>query len=588
MFAFNAKQFSLAATWLSAALKIAGYSGAAEVIDFAGKSAGTAHEVWPPEYAPVAEIVSRVQRDIESATRQALTAEFGPNWERRVDLAAPIAALPDVLARCMPDATQITAANFDPNDITEVVLKNALAIDRELFGPNSLGQTMLRQITLQSYIKAQQNKDFAINLLLHGLREILDRIDNSHKTQERIEQLLQQVSRSTEPEATRMLVKAVTTELVPMLTRELLPYMSDRNKDSLAIVSGGIDPTAELRETHARWVQATLSLDSVRSFFAMGSAIAHELRISQRNLSSRVLCLDASLICWYLDPSDHFTPIDQLTTLYFMEKGDDAGQMALTSCSAFEVESFLAYLTTPSRRQWNYQRLAQFGRIERFLNDRRLSLLSEILGPNELGAIDEARIEVIFSALSHQSKRFIHKAGRNNAHQLEQIERTNRALEHDHSYASLLATDVTAARFRTAITSISNKSQSAEYIQSVWGPAWKCFVGWEIGGAVIHAFEHLISNVMLAERYLQSFGHPDKELQRLSRSELETLRAALVHFGHSTEPFFEALVNHFNEQRRIAAEEARLWVADLLSGGQRLEQLIAKCISLASTIHQGE
>jgi hypothetical protein len=578
MLIFGAKQLGLAASWLSAALKVAGYSGAAEVIDFVGKSATATDELKSAEHTPVAKVMSRVRYAIETGTRQALTAEFGADWEHRDDLAAAIVALPDVLARSMPSSDQIAAANFDPIRITETVVDRASAIDRDLFGPSSLGQSMLREIVFQSYTQAQQSKEFVENFLIHGLRTVLDRIDDSHKAQERIEQILLEAPRSNNPEVTKTIAKAVTAELVPLLTRELLPYVSNRDSGSRFVMKEGVDPIGQVREMHAQWVQAALSQESVKSFFAMGSAIAHELRVRQRNVATRVFCLDTPVVIYYLDPRDSLAALDRLTIPYFMHKGRSAGRMAMCDASFDEVEHALAFLTSRPLSRWTYRSLAALARVDRFLADNPASGLVEVLSPSNLTTRDSARAYEIFSALSHRSRR-TSGANRVDADQLEQIERANHVVG-DCSYVSLLTLDIDAERIRTALTPLSNGSHLAECVESVWGSAWGCFVGRDIKVGALHAFEHLVSHVILAGRYLRSLGRRDGEAQHLSRFELEMLRAAIVGFGHSIDPFFQDLVSHFDDQRHLAAEEACLWVADLLSGGRMLEELISKSISL--------
>ena len=54
-----------------------------------------------------------VSAKLEEATRKALSGEFGADWENKPDLAATLAALPDVLERYAPDTDAIFAENLD-------------------------------------------------------------------------------------------------------------------------------------------------------------------------------------------------------------------------------------------------------------------------------------------------------------------------------------------------------------------------------------------------------------------------------------------------------------------------------------------
>jgi hypothetical protein len=577
---FGAKQVDLAASWLSAALKLAGYQHASEFFDVVAKSGKAVHELKPHGDA-VAKILDRVRADIEAGTRLALTAEFGTGWECRTDLAAAIAALPDVLVRCTPSAEQLTAANLDPARITDAVVESASVAEPELFGRNSIGQMMLRQIVLQSYATAQQNKGFAESVLLYALREILDRIDRSHERQERIEQLLLRVSRNTQPDVTKTAVKAVTAELAPVLMREILPYLQSHKKSSVALVKTDetAGPTAQLRDMHARWVQATLSQESVKSFLAMGSAISHEIRIVQ-SYQSRIICLDAMLARCYIDPSEHFGEIEQLKISYFMHKSIDNDKMALSDESAIEIENLYHYSASRFRRDRTFRHLTAFQRFSRFIAEGRLFLLSEAVNRSEVGPRDVKRFEQLCEALFRQKIGGRSRSGLFDARQLQQIEQINKILAKNDSYASLITLNSKAERLRATVATLPDGHRLGDCVQSVWGPAWRCFVGQSSASAVFHSFEHLVSHVELAARYLRSFGRPEREPRDLHRSELETLQAAIVRFGLSMEPFFHALVSHYDEQQHFASEELDSWVADLLSGGRMLEEAVSKCLSL--------
>jgi hypothetical protein len=109
------KQLKLAAGILAALAKAGDQAGIATAIDLALKATDFGETLRTQD--PVAVALRNVSAKLEEATRKALSGEFGADWENKPDLAATLAALPDVLERYAPDTDAIFAENLDPERI---------------------------------------------------------------------------------------------------------------------------------------------------------------------------------------------------------------------------------------------------------------------------------------------------------------------------------------------------------------------------------------------------------------------------------------------------------------------------------------
>lgn len=106
------KQLKLAAGFLVGVAKAGDHTGIAIAIDLALKATDFGEALRKQD--PVAVALREVSAKLEEATRKALSGEFGADWESKPDLAATLAALPDVLERYAPDTDAIFAENLDP------------------------------------------------------------------------------------------------------------------------------------------------------------------------------------------------------------------------------------------------------------------------------------------------------------------------------------------------------------------------------------------------------------------------------------------------------------------------------------------
>ena len=181
------KQLKLAAGFLAGGATAGGYTGIAIAIDLALKATDFGEALRKQD--PVADALRDVSAKLEEATRKALSGEFGADWESKPDLAATLAALPDVLERYAPDTDAIFAENLDPERIARRATDAAEAAHDDLFRKNTVGERLLFAVVRQTYAVALANKDLALQMILRGQGEALNRLDGLSEGQRRAEGL---------------------------------------------------------------------------------------------------------------------------------------------------------------------------------------------------------------------------------------------------------------------------------------------------------------------------------------------------------------------------------------------------------------
>ena len=159
---FGLKQLKLAAGILAGVAKAGDQTGIATAIDLALKATDFGETLRKQD--PVAIALRDVSAKLEEATRKALSGEFGADWESKPDLAATLAALPDVLERYAPDTDAIFADNLDPERMAHRATDAAEAAHEDLFRRNTVGERLLFAIVSQTYAVAKANKDFALQM----------------------------------------------------------------------------------------------------------------------------------------------------------------------------------------------------------------------------------------------------------------------------------------------------------------------------------------------------------------------------------------------------------------------------------------
>jgi hypothetical protein len=171
------KQLKLAAGFLAGLAKAGDHTGIATAIDLALKATdfGETQRTQDPVALPLRDVSAK----LEEATRKALSGEFGADWENGPDLAATLAALPDVLERYAPDTDAIFVENLDPERIARRATGAAEAAHDDLFRRNTVGERLLFAVVRQTYAVALANKDFALQMILRGQGETLNRLDET-------------------------------------------------------------------------------------------------------------------------------------------------------------------------------------------------------------------------------------------------------------------------------------------------------------------------------------------------------------------------------------------------------------------------
>ena len=118
----------------------------------------------------------RLQAHIERNSIEWLRAEFGSDPSGRGDAAAAIAALDDILPKCLPDGLSVAQANLDTERIAGLVVAKAGAGD-EMFRKDTFGERLLRCLVQRAYEEAKRDRDFATVIGIPVQQVLLERTD---------------------------------------------------------------------------------------------------------------------------------------------------------------------------------------------------------------------------------------------------------------------------------------------------------------------------------------------------------------------------------------------------------------------------
>jgi len=259
---FGLKQLKLAAGLLAGVAKAGDQTGIATAIDLVLKTTDLGETLRKQDRVAVA--LREVSVKLEAATRKALSAEFGADWESKPDLAATLAALPDVLERYAPDTDAIFAENLDPERIARRATDAAEAAHDDLFRRNTVGERLLFAVIRQTYVVTLADKDFALQMILHGQGEMLKRVDQlkelyGNLPAARSLQEIRDILRPNVPD-----IQKISDEQLPDIVRRILEEAS----------KPGADPTDFSGAVRRALEQAR----------AARTADAERLRIAQRLL----------------------------------------------------------------------------------------------------------------------------------------------------------------------------------------------------------------------------------------------------------------------------------------------------------------
>jgi tetratricopeptide (TPR) repeat protein len=249
------KQLKLAAGILAGLAKAGDQAGIATAIDLALKATDFGETLRKQD--PVAVALRDVSAKLEEATRKALSGEFGADWENKPDLAATLAVLPDVLESYAPDTDAIFAENLDPERIARRATDAAEAAHDDLFRRNTVGERLLFAVVRQTYAVALANKDFALQMILRGQGETLNRLDKTDARISRLEELLsgnhpaaralQEIRDTLRPNVPD--IQKITDEHLPGIVRRILEEARKPGADP-ADFSGAVRRALEQARVH--------------------------------------------------------------------------------------------------------------------------------------------------------------------------------------------------------------------------------------------------------------------------------------------------------------------------------------------------
>ncbi len=162
---------SLAFKLLAGASKAFDHEAVANFLEIGATSVEAGNVLRERQRDVVRTAATRLQKRIEQNADDWLRAEFGSDPSGGEDAAAAIAALDDLLPKCLPDGLSVAQANLDAERIAGLVVTRAGAGD-EMFREGTFGGRMLRRLVREAYQEAKRDKEFA-TLIGISVQEVL-------------------------------------------------------------------------------------------------------------------------------------------------------------------------------------------------------------------------------------------------------------------------------------------------------------------------------------------------------------------------------------------------------------------------------
>ena len=167
---------SLAFKLLAGASKALDHEAVATFLEIGATSVEAGEAVHDRQRDIVRTAAGRLQAHIERHSDEWLRAEFGSDPSGRADAAAAIAALGDILPKCLPDGLKVAQANLDTERIAGLVVAKAGAGD-EMFRKDTFGERLLRCLVQRAYEEAKRDRDFAAVIGIPVQQVLLERTD---------------------------------------------------------------------------------------------------------------------------------------------------------------------------------------------------------------------------------------------------------------------------------------------------------------------------------------------------------------------------------------------------------------------------
>jgi hypothetical protein len=167
---------SLAFKLLAGASKALDHESVATFLEIGANSVEAGQALHDRQRDIVRAAAERLQAQIERNSDGWLRSEFGSDPSGRADASAAIAALDDVLPKCLPDGLSVAQANLDPERIAGLVVAKAGRAD-ESFRERTFGGRLLRCLVRRAYEEAKLDRDFADVIGISVQEILLNRTD---------------------------------------------------------------------------------------------------------------------------------------------------------------------------------------------------------------------------------------------------------------------------------------------------------------------------------------------------------------------------------------------------------------------------
>jgi hypothetical protein len=150
----------LAFKLLAGAPKALDHEAVANFLEVGGSSVEAGGALHDRQRDVVRSAAAHLQAQIERNSDVWLRTEFGSDPSGQADAAAAIAALDDILPKCLPDGLSVAQANLDTERIASLVVAKAASGD-EMFREGTFGGRLLLCLVQGAYQEAKRDRDFA-------------------------------------------------------------------------------------------------------------------------------------------------------------------------------------------------------------------------------------------------------------------------------------------------------------------------------------------------------------------------------------------------------------------------------------------
>ena len=211
------KLSSLAFKLLAGASKALDHDLLATFLEIGAKSAEAGEALHDRQRDVVRAAAAKLQAQIERNSDEWLRSEFGSDPAGRLDASAVIAALDDVLPKCLPDGLSVAEANLDPERIAGLVVAKAGRAD-ESFRESTFGGRLLRCLVRRAYEEAKRDRDFAAVIGIPVQEVLLNRTDQLVAGQAAMQQQIAELKAMFAPQiATTITEYRLSREVVDRL-----------------------------------------------------------------------------------------------------------------------------------------------------------------------------------------------------------------------------------------------------------------------------------------------------------------------------------------------------------------------------------